>query len=173
MVMSMHMDGWKVSYDGTRAKIFDGPCWAVVTYFRSYDGREVPESHIVESLHKDRPALDRVIEKFQYPAPGSIKLYDFAYGRMATGVAYREGWSSEGSSDFTDEHDNEFVFSDSDTEDQPGVEKVYRKVDVVRLTAAEVQDLYVDWAHARVLRDGDPAALEFALHVLAELGGEI
>ena len=100
--MGMRMDGWKVSYDGSSAKIHEGPCWAVVTYFRAYDGREVPDSHVVESLHLDRPALDRLIEKYQYPAPNSIKMYDFAYGRMAVGAAYREGWSAGGTSEFED-----------------------------------------------------------------------
>src|SRR5262249_591246 len=91
--MSLRMDGWKVSREGGRLKIVEGPRWAVVTFFRAYGGREVPDSQIVESLHKDRPALEHLIVKYQYPAPGSLKQYDFAYGRMATAVAYREARS--------------------------------------------------------------------------------
>jgi hypothetical protein len=168
--MNMKMDGWKVSYDGSRSKIVEGPCWAVVTYFRAYDGRDVPESYLVESLHRDRPSLDRLIEKYQYPAPGSVKQYDFAYGRIPCAVPYREDLAFAYEPELGEEHSNEFVYTDA--EDQPGVEKVFRKVEVVRLTAADVQDLYLDWARTRVLKDADPASLEFALHVLAELGGE-
>jgi hypothetical protein len=165
------MDGWKVSHDGIRAKIMEGAYWAVVTSFRAYSGREVPDSHVVESLHNDRPSLDRLIEKYQYPAPGSVKQYDFAYGRMACAVSYREGWLTEPATDAPETTNNESVWCDA--EDLPGVEKVYRKVEVIRLTAPEVQDLYLDWARTRVLKDGDPLSLEFALHVLAELGGEV
>jgi hypothetical protein len=170
--MNMRMDGWKVSYDGIRSKIVEGPCWAVVTYFRAYGGRDVPDSHLVESLSRERPSLDRLIEKYQYPAPGSIKQYDFAYGRLATAaVAYREGWYPGSSTEFADEQNGELISGDA--EDLPGVEKVYRKVEVVRLTADEVHDLYLDWARTRVSRESDPASLDFALHVLAELGGEV
>jgi hypothetical protein len=169
--MSLRMEGWKVSYDGVRAKIIEGPCWAVVTFYRAYGGRDVPDSHCVESLHRDRPVLDKLIVKYQYPAPGSIKQFDFAYGRMASAVAYREGYSPAGASEFEDEYKSDFVYSDA--EDVPGVEKVYRKVEVERLSAAEIRDLYIDWAQTRVLHEGDPASLDFALHVLAELGGEV
>jgi hypothetical protein len=169
--MNMRMDGWKVSYDGSRARIVEGPCWAVVTFYRAYDGRAVPESHLVESLHRERPSLDRLLEKFQYPAPGSVKQYDFAYGRMACATLYREDPPFANGPEWVDEQTNEFVFTD--TEDQPGVEKVFRKVEVVRLTAADVQDLYIDWARTRVLKESDSASLDFALHVLAELAGEV
>jgi hypothetical protein len=169
--MDMRMDGWKVSYDGIRAKIVAGPCWAVVTYFRAYDGREIPDSHVVESLHHDRPSLDRLIAKYQYPAPGSIKQYDFAYGRMMCSVAYRESPAFATGLSYEEEQPNEFVFGDA--EDQPGVEKVFRKVEVVRLTKDDVEDLYLDWARARILKEQESASLDFALHVLAELGGEV
>jgi hypothetical protein len=164
------MDGWKVSYDGVRAKIFEGPCWAVVTYYRAYAGRDVPDSHQVESLHKDRPALDRLVAKYQYPASGSVKQFDFAYGRMASSVAYREALEP---SSWADEFEQPDDGAYSDTEDAPGVEKVYRKVELVRLSSREVRDLYLDWARSRVLHEGEEPSLEFALHVLAELGGEV
>jgi hypothetical protein len=169
--MDMRMDGWKVSYDGIRAKIVSGPCWAVVTFFRAYDGREMPDSHVVESLHYDRPNLERLIAKYQYPAPGSIKQYDFAYGRMVCAVAYRESPAFATGPSYEEEQTNEFVFGDA--EDQPGMEKVFRKVEVVRLTKADVEDLYLDWARARVLKEHESPSLDFALHVLAELGGEV
>jgi hypothetical protein len=165
------MDGWKVNQDVNRPKIIEGPCWAVITFFRSYDGREVPDSQVVESLHRDRPSLDRVIEKYQYPAPGSVKQYDFAYGRMACAARYRETWEPAREFASEDEEFSDFTFTDD--EDQPGVEKVYRKVEVARLTPADVQDLYLDWARSRVLKEGDSPSLDFALHVLAELGGEV
>jgi hypothetical protein len=171
MAMSLKMDGWKVSQNGGRLKIVQGPCWAVVTYWRAYDGREVPDSHVAESLHRDRPELERLIEKYQYPAPGSVKQYDFAYGRMACATPYRESWESGYAAEPAEEEYEEFVFPDA--EDEPGVEKVFRKVDIVRVTAAVVQDLYLDWARARILNEGDPPSLEFALHVLAEYGGEV
>jgi hypothetical protein len=169
--MDMRMDGWKVSYDGIRAKIVTGPCWAVVTYFRAYDGREIPDSHVVESLHHDRPSLDRLTAKYQYPAPGSIKQYDFAYGRMMTAVAYRESSAFATVPSCEEDQPPWLVFGDA--EDQPGVEKVFRKVEVVRLTPDDVQDLYLDWARARILKEHESPSLEFALHVLAELGGEV
>jgi hypothetical protein len=165
------MDGWKVSHDGVRAKILQGPCWAVVTYFRAYDGREVPESHVVESLHHDRPNLERLIAKYQYPAPGSTKQYDFAYHRMMAAAAYRESPSFALVPSIDDEQPMDYVFDDA--EDQPGVEKIHRKVEIVRLTKADVEDLYLDWARTRILRESDSASLEFALHVLADLGGEV
>jgi hypothetical protein len=169
--VNLRTDGWKISYDGSRSKIIEGPCWAVVTYYRGYAGREVPESHVVESLHKDRPDLERLIAKYQYPAPGSIKQYDFAYGRMASAVSYRSEPSSYSEApEF--EHDQADEYVPSDAEDEPGIEKVYRKVEVVRLSGDEVRDLYLDWARSRVVHEGDPVSLDFALHVLAELGGE-
>jgi hypothetical protein len=168
IAMNLRMDGWKVSYDGSRAKIVEGPCWAVVTFFRAYNGRELPESHVVESLHTHRPSFDHLLEKYQFPAPGSIKQYDFAYGRMVGAATYREDWSCAPRLDYEDDQ-SEFVSSD---DEQPGMESVYRKVDVIRLTADEVRDLYLDWARTRVAREADPLSLEFALHVLAELGGE-
>jgi hypothetical protein len=171
LVMDMRMDGWKVSYDGARAKMIHGPCWGVVTFFRSYDGREVPDSHIVESVHHDRPNLERLIEKYQYPAPGSVKQYDFAYGRMATAVAYRESPVYAVDLAIEDETQDEFVFCD--LEDKPGMEKVFRKVEMVRLTKGDVEDLYLDWARTRILKETDDPSLEFALHVLAEIGGEV
>ena len=57
-------------------------------------------------------------------------------------------------------------------DDPPGVEKVYRKLDVIRLTAAEVRELYLDWARNRVLHGTNEAENEFAWHILSELGGE-
>jgi hypothetical protein len=169
--MNLRMDGWKVSREGGRLKMVEGPCWAVVTFFRAYGGREVPESQVVESLHKDRPALEHLIEKYHYPAPGSLKRYDFAYGRMATAVAYREAGSFAATVEPEDAEPEPFQSLDAD--DLPGVETVYRKVEVVRLPANEVKELYLDWARTRILREGDGQSLEFALHVLAELGGEI
>jgi hypothetical protein len=167
--MNLRMDGWTVSRDGARTKIVQGPCWAVVTYFRAYGGREVPDSFVVESLHKDRPSLEQLIAKYQYPAPGSVKRYDFAYGRMACAVAYREAPSYGTISDYEEGGADPF----DSGEDVPGVESVYRKVDVIRLPAAEVKELYLDWARTRVVGEGEPLSLEFALHVLAELGGEV
>jgi hypothetical protein len=164
------MDGWKVSYDGSRVKMHQGPCWAVVTFYRAYGGRDVPDSHVVESLHKDRPDLERLMAKYLFPAPGSIKQYDFAYGRMACAVSYRESPSAGTLTEYDDETRGDVDFEDAD--DVPGLEKVYRKVEIVRLTPHEIRDLYLDWARTRVLRDGDPASMDFALHVLAELGGE-
>lgn len=169
--MNLRMDGWKVSRDGGRLKIVDGPCWAVVTFFRAYGGREVPDTYVVESLHKDRPGLEHLIQKYQYPAPGSLKRYDFAFGRMATAAAYREGACYGSVQDY--DEDDLAGFQVEDGEDVPGVETVYRKVDVIRLPAAEVKDLYLEWARTRILREGDGQSLDFALHVLAELGGEL
>jgi hypothetical protein len=168
--MNLRMDGWKVSYDGCRVKMHEGTCWAVVTYYRAYGGRDVPDSHVVESLHKDRPDLERLMARYLYPARGSIKQYDFAYGRMASAVCYREGPTSGVLTEYDDEARGDAGYEDS--EDTPGVEKVYRKVEIVRLSPQEVRDLYLDWARSRVLREGEPASLDFALHVLAELGGE-
>jgi hypothetical protein len=162
------MDGWKVSNQGGQLKLVRGPCWAVVTFYRAYGGRDVPDSHVVESLHKDRPEFEHYVARYQYPAHGSIKLYDFAYGRMATTTAYREHWSTP--TEFVDLSDD---WLSGEEDDQPGLEKVYRKVEIVHLRAAELDELYVDWARGRVLHEGDPASLEFARHVLAELGGEI
>jgi hypothetical protein len=164
------MDGWKVSYDGGRVKMHQGPCWAVVTFYRAYGGRDVPDSHVVESLHKDRPDLERLMAKYLFPAPGSIKQYDFAYGRMASAVSYREGPAAGTLTEYDDEIRGDVDFEDVD--DMPGVETVYRKVEIVRLSTHEIRDLYLDWARTRVLREGDPASMDFALHVLAELGGE-
>ncbi len=143
--MSLRMDGWKVSYDGVRAKIIEGPSWAVVTYYRAYGGRDVPDSHCVESLHRDRPAFDKLIAKYQYPAPGSIKQFDFAYGRMASAAAYREGLSPAGTSEFEDEYKSDFVYSDA--EDMPGVEGVSEGRGRIPDGAAEVRDLYIDWCN--------------------------
>jgi hypothetical protein len=171
--MTMRMDGWKVSYDGIRARVLHGPCWAVLTYFRAYGGRDVPDSFVIESLHKDRPNLERLIEKYQYPAPGSIKLYDFAYRRMASSVAYREAIAAVVTQPvgYADSNDSGICYEDA--EEQPGVEKVYRKVDVIRLTDREMRDLYLDWARTRVLQEIESPSLDFALHVLADLGGEV
>jgi hypothetical protein len=169
--MTLRMDGWKVSYDGCRVKMHEGPCWAVVTYYRAYGGRDVPDSHVVESLHKDRPDLERLMARYLYPAPGSIKQYDFAYGRMASAVSYRECPAAGVLTEYDDQARGEFDVEDAD--DTPGVEKVYRKVEIVRLTSQEIRDLYLDWARSRILREGESPSLDFALHVLAELGGEI
>jgi hypothetical protein len=166
--MDLRMDGWKVSLVGDRAKIITGPAWAVVTFYRSYDGKEVPEPRVVESLHRDRPNLEPLVDKFQFPAPGSVKQYDFAYGRMLSAVAAGAGRSYD-----LDPHlDRDGGYDSWDAEDLPGVEKVYRKVEVIRLTDAEIRELYLDWARSRVLKDPEAPGVEFALHVLAELGGE-
>jgi hypothetical protein len=168
--MSMRMDGWKVSFDGTRSKIVQGPALAVITCYRTYDGREVPEARIVESLHRDKPNLDGLHHKYQFPAPGSVKQYDFAYGRMLTAAPAGGGWSYDLDPDLGHEPDAEYV--PWDAEDLPGVEKVYRKVEVVRLTDDEIRDLYVDWARSCVSQETESPSVDFALHVLAELSAE-
>ena len=99
---------------------------------------------MVETLQHDRPSLDRLIAKYQYPAPGSIKQYDFAYGRMASAVAYRESPTYAAVPSFEDDPPHEFDFGG--VEDQPGVERVYRKVEAVRLTTDDLEALYLDWA---------------------------
>ncbi len=168
--MNTHMDGWKVSFDGTRAKLVTGPCWAVVTYFRSYDGREVPDSRVVESLHHEQPRLDRLQEKYLYPAAGSVKQYDFAYHRMAACLPARPRWWLEAGGDNEDGLEEGYVACDA--RDLPGVEKVYRKVEVARLTTDELRELYLEWARTHVVKEAETPAMDFALHVLAELGGE-
>ena len=167
--MNMRMDGWKVSFDGSRAKIVEGPAWAVITYFRAYDGREVPDSRLVRSLHHDRPTLDRLIERYQYPAPGSVQQFDFAYGRMGLAVSDRPAPSREPEPEGS-ALDTQIIWPDAD--DLPGVEKVYRKVEIERLSAEDIRELYVDWARHRVVKDCESPETDFALHVLAELGGE-
>jgi hypothetical protein len=166
--MDLRMDGWKVSLAADRAKIVKGPAWAVVTFYRTYDGKEAPEPRVVESLHRDRPNLEPLVDKYQFPAPGSVKQYDFAYGRMLSGVS--AGATRSYGLDPRSERDG--GYASWDAEDLPGVERVYRKVEAVRLTDAEIRELYVDWARGRVLKDPETPGVDFALHVLAELGGE-